>query len=87
MTKIIMNLTNYEKQLVTAAYYHGSADNEKTKTPKEMHPMLDRAARLSATKLLEELGLQYPDIVELYKFYEEMEEITLYLCKEKKHEV
>ena len=49
--------------------------------------MLDRAARLSATKLLEELGLQYPDIVELYKFYEEMEEITLYLCKEKKHEV
>ena len=53
MTKIIMNLTNREKELVTAAYYHGSADNEKTKSPKEMHPMLDRAARLSATKLLE----------------------------------
>ena len=85
--KIIMNLTNREKELVTAAYYHGSADNEKTKSPKEMHPMLDRAARLSATKLLEELGLEYPDTTDLFNFYQEMEELTLYLCKEKNHEV
>ena len=77
-----MNLTNREKQLVTLAYYQGSCDNEKTKNPKEMFPMLDRAAIESATKLLEELGLDYPNTDDLYKFYDEMEEITLYLCKE-----
>ena len=82
-----MNLTNREKQLVTLAYYHGSSDNEKTKNPPEMYPVLDKAARLSATKLLEELGLEYPDTTDLFNFYQEMEELTLYLCKEKNHEV
>ena len=77
-----MNLTNREKQLVTLAYYQGSCDNAKVSARREMFPMLDNAAVLSATKLLDELGLEYPDTEDLHKFYQEMEEITLYLCKE-----
>ena len=77
-----MNLTNREKQLVTLAYYQGSCDNAKVSARKEMFPILDQAAKVSASKLLEELGLEYPDTTDLFNFYQEMEEITLYLCKE-----
>ena len=77
-----MNLTNREKQLVTLAYYQGSCDNCKVSARQEMFPVLDKAAIVSATRVLEELGLEYPDTEDLLKFYKEMEEITLYLCKE-----
>ena len=77
-------LTNREKQLVTLAYYQGSCDNCKATTKPELHEMLSNSARLASTKLLEELGLEYPDTDELDNFLDEMEEITLYLCKESK---
>ena len=77
-----MNLTNREKQLVTLAYYQGSCDNCKVYAKRESFPMLDNAARIAAQQLLEELGLEYPDTQDLDAFFNEMEEITTYLCKE-----
>lgn len=77
-------LTNREKQLVTLAYYQGSCDNCKASSKPESYQMLDDSARVASTKLLEELGLEYPDTKELDSFLDEMEEITLYLCKESK---
>ena len=77
-------LTNREKQLVTLAYYQGSCDNCKASSKPESYQMLDDSARVASTKLLEELGLEYPDTEELDSFLDEMEEITMYLCKESK---
>ena len=77
-----MNLTNREKQLVTLAYYQGSCDNTKISIPVEKHALLDKAVIESSTRVLEELGLEYPDTTELKAFREEMENITFYLCKE-----
>jgi hypothetical protein len=77
-------LTNREKQLVTLAYYQGSCDNCKASSKPESYQMLDDSARVASTKLLEELGLEYPDTKELDSFLDEMEEITMYLCKESK---
>ena len=77
-----MNLTKREKQLVTLAYYQGSCDNCKVSAKRETFTMLDNAARLAAQQLLEELGLEYPDTQDIDAFFNEMEEITTYLCKE-----
>ena len=77
-----MNLTNREKQLVTLAYYQGSCDNCKVSAKRESFTMLDNAARLAAQQLLEELGLEYPDTQDIDAFFNEMEHITIYLCKE-----
>jgi hypothetical protein len=77
-----VNLTNREKQLVTLAYYQGSCDNAKVSARQEMFSLLDKAAIESASRVLEELGLEYPDTTELKAFWNEMEHITLYLCKE-----
>ena len=77
-----MNLTNREKQLVTLAYYQGSCDNAKVSARQEMFHVLDEAAIESATRVLEELGLDYPDTQDIEVFWKEMDEITLYLCKE-----
>lgn len=77
-----MNLTNREKQLVTLAYYQGSCDNCKVSAKRESFPMLDNAARIAAQQLLEELGLEYPDTQDIDAFFNEMEHITIYLCKE-----
>jgi hypothetical protein len=44
--------------------------------------MLDKATVIAATRVLEELGLEYPDTTEINTFWREMEEITTYLCKE-----
>jgi len=77
-----MNLTNREKQLVTLAYYQGSCDNCKVSAKREDFPMLNNAARLASEQLLEELGLEYPDTQDIDAFFNEMEEITTYLCKE-----
>lgn len=77
-----MNLTNREKQLVILAYYQGSCDNAKVASRLEQHDMLDKATVIAATRVLEELGLEYPDTTEINTFWREMEEITTYLCKE-----
>ena len=77
-----MNLTNREKQLVTLAYYQGSCDNAKVASRLEQYDILDKATVIAATRVLEELGLEYPDTTEINTFWKEMEEITIYLCKE-----
>tara|TARA_R110002012_G_scaffold50936_2_gene131866 strand:+ start:5292 stop:5534 length:243 start_codon:yes stop_codon:yes gene_type:complete len=77
-----VNLTNREKQLVTLAYYQGSCDNAKVSARHEMFAVLDQAAIESATRVLEELGLEYPNTQDIEAFWKEMDEITLYLCKE-----
>jgi hypothetical protein len=48
---------------------------------------LNQAVIYSTTKVLAELGLEFPSTWEnedLYKYLQEMEEITGYLCKEDK---
>ena len=47
-----------------------------------MFAVLDQAAIESATRVLEELGLEYPNTQDIEAFWKEMDEITLYLCKE-----
>ena len=75
-------LSNREKELVTLAYYQGSADNYKLSVGAEKFETLDKAVIESSLSVLEELGLRLPQIGELEDFFKEMEEITLYLCKE-----
>jgi hypothetical protein len=48
----------------------------------DQHSLLDKAVIESTTKFLEELGLEYPDTTGLQDFWDEMENITFYLCKE-----
>ena len=75
-------LSNREKELVTLAYYQGSADNYKLSVGAEKFETLDKAVIESSLSVLEELGLRLPQIGELEDYFKEMEEITLYLCKE-----
>ncbi len=86
-------LDNREKRLVTLAYYQGTCDNAKVMnellSQKDRHKedTLDQAVLYSTTKVLAELGLEFPSSWEnedLYKYLQEMEEITAYLCKEEK---
>ena len=86
-------LDNREKRLVTLAYYQGTCDNAKVMnellSQKDRHEedTLDQAVIYSTTKVLAELGLEFPSTWEnedLYKYLQEMEEITAYLCKEDK---
>ena len=75
-------LSNREKELVTLAYYQGSSDNYKLSVSSDKFANLDKAVIESALSVLEELGLRLPQIGELDDYFKEMEEITLYLCKE-----
>ena len=75
-------LSNREKELVTLAYYQGSCDNYKLSVSSEKFANLDKAVVESALSVLEELGLRLPQLGELDEYFKEMEEITLYLCKE-----
>ena len=75
-------LSNREKELVTLAYYQGSADNSKLSVGLEKFETLDKAVVESSLSVLEELGLRLPQLGELDEYFKEMEEITLYLCKE-----
>jgi hypothetical protein len=75
-------LSNREKELVTLAYYQGSADNYKLSVGSEKFTTLDKAVIESTLSVLEELGLRLPQLGELEEYFAELEEITLYLCKE-----
>jgi hypothetical protein len=75
-------LSNREKELVTLAYYQGSCDNYKLSVSSEKFANLDKAVIESSLSVLEELGLRLPQLGELDEYFKEMEEITLYLCKE-----
>ena len=86
-------LDNREKRLVTLAYYQGTCDNAKFMNEllpekyRHEEDTLDQAVIYSTTKVLAELGLEFPSSWEnedLYKYLQEMEEITGYLCKEEK---
>ena len=58
-------LSNREKELVTLAYYQGSADNYKLSVGAEKFETLDKAVIESSLSVLEELGLRLPQIGEL----------------------